>query len=382
MIELYSYFSVAKVKIKKWESTQIGSYIDYHSADRFPDLKNIDIAILSVPEYEGSSNNFHSDYCKFRGALYNLHLNNRSKIVDLGEIIIMPTRRETFTLIEKVFKELVSNNIVPVILGGGHDISYAVYRAYSSLEKFITFTNIDNKLDLGLENDKLGSNSHLGKIMAQKPSHLFHFTNLAHQSYFVSPLAINMIAAMQFDAVRLGELSNNFHEIEPLMRNTDFVSFDISSIQNSFAGANYYSTPNGLTGQQACKILNYAGLSDKVSAVGIFEYDQNLDVDNQTSILLAQMVWCFLDGFANRKKEINPDINQCIKYTVSFEDGKNEIVFYKSQSTGRWWMGVPFKSQSDEKIQNYFIACTYNDYEIANKGEVPERWIKTYNKFI
>jgi hypothetical protein len=45
-------------------------------------------------------------------------------------------------------------------------------------------------------------------------------------------------------------------------------------------------------------------------------------------------------------------------------------------------MGVPFKKEGEKQLQSYFVACSYRDYELANQGEVPERWLKTYNKFI
>jgi len=195
-------------------------------------------------------------------------------------------------------------------------------------------------------------------------------------------MTTEMLQSMNFDVIRLGELKANFNEVEPIMRNTDFLSFDISSIQHAYAGANVYSSPNGLNGEDACKIMRYAGVSDKVTAVGLFEYNQDIDTNNQTSYLLAQMIWYFVDGYKIRKNELNPNLKNCVKYTVAFEDGKNEITFYKSQSSGRWWMGVPYKKDGTDTVQNYYIACSYRDYEIANQGEIPERWLKTYYKFL
>jgi formiminoglutamase len=191
-----------------------------------------------------------------------------------------------------------------------------------------------------------------------------------------------MLQVMNFDTIRLGELKANFNEVEPIMRNSDFLSFDISAIQHGYAGANVYASPNGLNGEDSCKIMRYAGVSDKITAIGLFEYNQDLDVDNQTAYLLAEMLWYFVDGYKIRKNELNPNMKDCAKYTVSFEDGKNEITFYKSQSSGRWWMGVPFRKEGEKEPQNYYVACSYRDYEIANQGEIPERWIKTVNKFL
>ena len=381
MIELHSYFKALNAGIysekERWETTQIGRLIDSHTADYFPDVKFAEIAIFNVPEYEGSKNKSTELNCKVRSSLYSLHYDALPKVVDLGVMKMMPTRKESFKSIQDVCETLINEGIIPIIIGGGHDVSYAVYKAYAALNKFITLSVVDNKFDIGLEEDKLASFSHLGKMISHKPSHLFHYVNLAYQSYFVSPLAIKMFDGMNFDAIRLGDLKANFHEVEPIMRNTDFLSFDISAVRDAYASANVYSSPNGLDGEDACKILRYAGVSDKVTAIGLFEYNQNLDENNQTAYLLSQMIWYFIDGYRKRKNELNPNLKNCIKYTVSFEDGKNEIIFYKSQSSGRWWMGVPFIAEGQKEIENYFIACSYYDYEVANQGEVPAKWIKT-----
>mgnify|MGYP001429263700 CR=1 FL=1 len=366
----------------RWETTQIGRNIETHTQDSFPDVKFAEIAVFNIPEYEGSGNTLSESDCKIRALFYSFHHHNLPRVVDLGILELMPSRKETFNIIEIVCKELLHNGIIPFVIGGGHDLSYAVYKAYASLDRFINLTTVDSKFDIGLEDDNLASFSHLGKMISHKPSHLFHYTNLGYQSYFVSSIATDMLQAMNFDTIRLGELKANFNEVEPIMRNTDFLSFDISAIQYAYAQANVYSSPNGLNGEDACKIMRYAGVSDKITAIGLFEYNQDLDINNQTAYLLAEMLWYFIDGYKIRKNELNPNMKDCAKYTVAFEDGKNEITFYKSQSSGRWWMGVPFRREGVESPQNYYIACSYRDYEISNKGEVPERWLKTANKFL
>jgi len=386
MIEIQSYFipvnSVLYSDKNRWKTTQIGRGVDTYLEGKFPEVKFAEIAIFNVPEFEGSKNSATETDCKIRESFYSFHHDNLPRIADLGVMQLMPSRKESFKVIQTVCEALLQDGIIPIIIGGGHDVSYAVYKAYASLDKFITLTSVDSKFDIGLENDNLASFSHLGKMMAHKPSHLFHYVNLAYQSYFVSGIAADMLKAINFDIVRLGELKANFNEVEPVMRNTDFLSFDISSIQYAYAGANIYSSPNGLNGEDACKIMRYAGVSDKVTAVGLFEYNQDLDVNNQTSYLLAQLIWYFVDGYKIRKNELNPNIKNCLKYSVTFDDGKNEITFYKSKASGRWWMRVPFSKEKESELQNYYVACSYHDYEIANQGEVPERWINTLKKFL
>ena len=301
-------------------------------------------------------------------------------IADLGIMKISSTRKQTFNDIENICKEMINNDVIPIILGGGNDISYAVYKAYASLNKFITFTSIDSKFDIGLKEDFLSSESYLSKIISHSPSFLFQFINIGYQTYYNSPIAVSMLNDMNFESLRLGTIQQELELAEPILRNTDFLSFDISAISSAFAPANKYSNPNGFNGPEACKLAFYAGISDKLSSFALFEYNQNLDNTNLTAKLLSQILWYFVQGFSKRRKELTPNIQNCVKYNVSLDNGKNEIIFYKSNLSARWWMGVPFYNKEKLKKETYFVACSYSDYEISLKGEVPNRWIKTYYK--
>ncbi len=383
MTSIQQYFEPVNDKYidgNQWESTQVRNLIDIHFTASFPDLESKKIVIFHVLEYEGSDNEFIDNDCKIRDSFYSLHHYSFPATADLGNIQLMPTRKETFSIVQHVCEYLIDLNIIPIIIGGGHDLSYAVYKAYVSLNKVITLSIIDNKFDIGLKEDVLSSSSYLGKIISHKPSCLFNYVNLGYQEYLVSPLAVDMLEKMNFDIIRLADIKKTLSDVEPIMRNSDFLSFDISSISYAYASANTYSSPNGLSGREACSIFRYAGMSDKISSVGLFEYNHILDINHQTAQLISQMIWYFIDGYTKRKNELNPNLKNCLKYTVSFDDGKNEIVFYKSKNTARWWMGVPFISDSNNRKERYFVACSYNDYKVANQGDIPEKWIKTFNK--
>ena len=366
----------------QWETTQIGRNIHIHTDENFPSLESADIVIFSCLEYFGSKNEVSkSDQFKFRDQLYKLHYKNLPAIVDLGDFIIDQDRKQNFKNLQIVCEFLIKKGKLPFIVGGGNDLTYALYKAYAKLNRFITLTCIDSDFNLGLEGDVISSESFFGKILSHKPNHLFQFNNLAYQSYLVSPLALDMMQSLNFDAYRLAEIQENPKELEPIMRNTDLLSFDISAVSSAYSSANYYSNPNGLTGQEACKVFRYAGISDKISSVMLSEYNQNLDENNQTSSLMAQMIWYFIDGYVNRMDELNPKIKDCIKYTVAYNDGKNQITFYKSLISGRWWMGVPFQKKHVSS-QIYYVACSYSDYELAMHGDIPKKWLKTFNKFL
>jgi hypothetical protein len=59
------------------------------------------------------------------------------------------------------------------------------------------------------------------------------------------------------------------------------------------------------------------------------------------------------------------DTEEFISFNVIFSD--IDTVFMKSKRTKRWWMGLP---------SGNFVPCSYNDYLIACRGEIPERWLR------
>ena len=367
---------------ERWNPSQVGFQIDSHTQESFPNVDYAEIAIFNIPEYEGTDNIPSSEDCKVRDSFYRLYFENLPKVADLGTLRLMDSRKESFDLITEVCTDLIDKGIIPVIIGGGQDISYAIYKSYINLEKTITFCSVDSTFNIGLKEDKLKSSSFLSKMISHKPNHLFNFVNIGYQSFFVKPEEVHLLEGLNFEINRLGQVKSNMHKIEPMLRNTDFLSFDMSSVRSSSFMSNIYVTPNGFDGEESCKIARYAGISDKITSFGIFEYNQELDKLNQGSQLISQMMWYFIEGVKSRKYELNPNIDNCVKYTVAFEDEQTKIEFFKSQTSGRWWMGVPFKNPKTDSFDNYFVACSYEDYQQANKGEIPTRWLKTYNRFL
>jgi hypothetical protein len=188
---------------------------------------------------------------------------------------------------------------------------------------------------------------------------------------------------LYFDVHRLGDFRNNISIAEPIIRNANMLSFDISAIRSADAEGNANASPNGFYGEDACQIARYAGMNDKLSSIGFYEYNPEYDPRGQTAMLLSQMVWYFIDGFYNRKKEL-PMLpkSQYITYRTSLKDGTHELVFVKSKKTDRWWMQVPYPTGGSKNERHHLVPCRYEDYQLANSGEMPDLWLRTYQKLI
>ena len=71
-----------------------------------------------------------------------------------------------------------------------------------------------------------------------------------------------------------------------------------------------------------------------------------------------------------------------VEYKVQMPDNADEISFFKSKRTDKWWVNVPYsvKAASRKYGRHHVVPCTYGDYELACQGEVPDMWWRTYQK--
>ncbi|WP_438973171.1 formimidoylglutamase [Polaribacter sp.] len=362
----------------------IGNKINIHTnSEGFPDLEGAKLAILGVQEDRNSENNFGcgEDLHLVRKKIYELYPGDWSaKIVDLGNVKKGAKVSDTYFAVSEIITLLLKKNIIPIIIGGGQDITYVNYRAYDTLEQSVNITTVDSRFDLGTLEDELTSQSYLSKIIMQEPNNLFNYSNVGYQTYFNSQESIQLLDTLFFDAYRLGN-AKELENIEPAFRNADIVSIDLGAIRQSEAPANNNASPNGFNGEEICAISRYAGLSDKVTSFGIYEYNSKLDVNAQTANLMAQMIWYFIEGVNSRVKDYPFSGKENYqKFTVLLEDD-DPLIFYKSHKTGRWWIEINILSDNKYK-RHALIPCTYKDYTEATRQKIPDRWYKAMQKMM
>jgi len=348
--------------------------------DGIPDLKNIKLAILGVLEGRGAADNLGTGKSleQVRKFLYQMFPGNwHVNIADLGNIPKGKEVSDTYFIIQEILSGLISQNIVPIIIGGSQDITYANYRAYDAFSKPVNIVSIDNKFDIGELEPKINSYNYLHNIVMDKPNQLFNYSNLGFQTFFNSQEEIDLMDKLFFDAYRLGEVSNDITSVEPVFRDADIVSVDMGAVRMSDAPANNNAVPNGFYGDQICAISRYAGISRKISSFGIYEYNPKFDQRDQTAHLIAQMIWYFIEGFNLRIDEYPFESKENYKkYIVLVEN--ETINFYKSDKSERWWVEINYIHNKMDK--STLIPCTYQDYLTANNQIFPERWLKTFRK--
>lgn len=350
----------------------------------FPDLTKVSVAFVGVTEDRGSLTNkgAANGADEIRKKLYALKKGNvKLETADLGNLRSGETVEDTYLRIKEVCEMLMQLNIIPLIIGGTQDLDYGQFLSYENTGKLISMLNVDAFIDMAGGKEDL-SKHHIHRILVHQPNIIFNYSHLAYQTYLNDQEVINVMEKLHFEAYRVGRIRENMLDMEPVVRDADMLSFDISAIRQTDAPGNNNSQPFGLSGEEACMLCWYAGLSTKLTSVGFYEYNPEGDVKGQTAGVVATMIWYFMEGFYTRKEDIDVSGPQYTKYLVSVDSGQGKLIFYKNTYTEKWWMEVPYPEEKAKLARNSIVPCGYNDYVMATKGEVPDRWISTHAKLI
>lgn len=353
---------------QEYDAVQLGGVIDlYESEEYFPEIETADIILLGVGEERGSfpQRTGPESPNAIRRELYKLFYWHKDvRIADIGNLLPGKSVNDAYAALRAVLTPLIDAGKTIVILGGSHDLTFAQYQAYASKHYIIEATIADALIDLQEESPRRDE-SFLMEMLTEQPNYIKHYNHLAFQSYYVHPRMLETLDKLRFDCYRLGRVRENLEEIEPVLRHTDLFSLDLNIIRASDAPATAIS-PNGLTGEEACALSRYAGMSSRLTTFGIYGYKVDKDKSGMTAKQVSQMLWYFIDGRSVKNREAAlTDRESFWEFHIAGAD--IETVFLKSKKTARWWMQLPGED---------FVPCSHHDYLLASNNEMPERWLR------
>lgn len=349
---------------------QLAKHLEIFS-EEFPALEQADIILLGITETRGNGyfEPENDAANRVRKQLYRLHYwHTEVHIADIGNVKKGASVKDSYAAIKTVIAEMLRLKKTVILLGGSHDVTLAQYYAYIELGRQVEATCVDAMIDLHGESP-IRSENFLMEMLTGEPNMVKHYNHIAFQSYYVHPRMLETMDKLRFDCYRVGAVTEQIEEMEPVMRNSHLLSFDISAIKHSDSPANK-KCPNGLTGIEACMLARYAGLSNKLDTMGIYGYRPQDDEDELTAMQIAQMLWYFIDGKSRCKQEADlKERTSFNEYHTTFTEV--ETIFLQSKKTNRWWMQMPDLG---------FIACSYLDYVKASNNEIPERWLRVQER--
>lgn len=353
-----------------YKDGQIGAKVMAYE-EEFPDLDEADVVIVGCNETRGSWQLLAEQSApdQVRHQFYSAYYWHQDiRIADIGNVKRGAGLNDSYAALRTVVREITEAGKTILILGGSHDLTLAQYGAYAERKKIIEAVCVDALIDLNLESVNRSENF-LMEVLTGEPNYVRHYNHIGFQSYYVHPRMLETMDRLRFDCYRLGNVKESMDEMEPVIRNCQLFSFDLSAIAHPFAPASNLS-PNGFNGEEACLLMRYAGLSPNINSVGLYGYIPEHDKDQLSAKQLAHMLWYFLDGRSRGSREALLDERDSFnEYHMAFAEV--QTTFLQSKKTGRWWMQLPDKK---------FIACSYKDYLLASSNEIPERWLRAQER--
>ena len=353
---LEAFFTPVQKSITKQFSKSsgvLGSEIKIYS-NKFPSTKNTDVAIIGLGK--------NADHC--RRELYALQYHfSGIEIADFGNLNHDGSVKNIQDGLRECLFALREENILPIIIGENDNYSEALFKSINY-----------QKTDLTMVSPYIAYNPDELAWKLEQKKKLFHASFIGVQNFLNSHATVQFSSDIFSEQIRLGDLRAHIAQVEPLLRQADVFEFDLRAIKYSNFSSASQHLPSGLSNQEACAICRYAGISNTISlyVFNHFELNETHATDAQQ---IAQMIWYTLEGIANRFNDMPLLNNRNFTIYKCHAHSGEDMVFLYSELSGRWWMQVP-QLDKKKKTAPKFIGCSENDHQVAEQGEVPEKWYR------
>lgn len=340
----------------------VGSHVRFEIDEA---LDSNAVVLLSVGEYDSFGNGeVDPFFSEVRRRFYQLSISNwKNPLYDLGSIAVSEDFLDTCADVESIVKQFSEKKVTLIIIGGTQALSYSIFLGIQ--KKWVNVAGIDFKLDINSLDGRLSHDNFVSQMILGKEQKLLEYVNIANQAPYNAAEEFDILEQLNFDNIRLGKLTEDLKQAEPLLREKDLVSVDFSVMQTSSFNNPLVLTANGLNEREICALMRYSGLSPAVKNLHL---SNSYLLDIADASLVAEMMWYFIEAKNNLKDDSEKE-----KFRVLYEE--EEIVFYKSTNSERWWIEVNI-----DGIRK-MLPCSEYDYRETLSGNLPEKWFRFYKRF-
>ena len=373
-MELHYYLEPS---LKNWhkrpgfsDNEALGDMVDFFDgAEDWFDKHEFDIAIIGVPNVKGASKDtFETVPGEIRYWLYGLRrITGPLRIADLGNVRGQ-TLNDRYQAMEEVVEYLNANNVWIVVIGGSQDFTVPLSRGLKKSSDIFDIAIADALVDVDPGEKDFSADTFIHKLGEESNGKLDKVTVLGAQHYFLAPGQEDYMARQHYPVFRLRELKGDqIGRTEPVLRDASLFSFDFCAIEAP-TDLGFGMNPFGFSGAEACRMFWYAGASERMQAIGLFNVSVSAEEGFRTS-LGALLIWHALEGTSARCGDYPRRSIEDYQYKVVYiDDYDQNLRFFHNPENNRWWLEVPWHHGS--KI----IACHESDYDNAVMKEIPEIW--------
>lgn len=369
-------------------SDRLGDAIRYFgNVGAFPEIptEKMDIIMLGLGDYTNLQQPDNSCPDEIRKHLYLLFKGHYDvQILDAGNIQFQ-NMDEHDTYEDRIVEALrwaSEQSKLVIILGENQKDTVFIHEMYRRTNRYFNLSVVDASLDME-DSEILQNDNWLQNILMNRLNKVFNISLIGYQNYLTSPKLIQGFIDLNFDVLRVGDLRASMEESEAYLRDADVVSIDASSMQYSSCPSAMVNWPNGLRGEEICKLARYMGMSMKLHVASFFNLDKNSPQFSIGASSIAQVVWHIIDGYYSKTVD-NLDFSSSdyLNYEVSSVEGGVNMLFYQNRVSNRWWLRIPLPIELQIKynVPEFIVPCTERDYMEAINNEIPERWLNSLKK--
>ncbi len=236
------------------------------------------------------------------------------RVIDYGDLeIVEGDTIKTHERLSSTVKYFLEKDILPITLGGGHDLSFATIRALSETsQKEIGGINVDAHFDVRPVKDGVISSGTpfrraLEDLKGKFPGDRFvemgmtgNSNSKEHHSY----LKKSGTTIINLKELRQDGLEAAMEKALEKVGHQAFFSIDIDAIQQAYAPGCSTPAPIGLTVEEITELAFLAGKASNIKLFDLMEVNPHYDYDGRTARLAASIISCFLAGYVLRLKQV------------------------------------------------------------------------------
>ncbi|PCJ91607.1 MAG: formimidoylglutamase [Flavobacteriaceae bacterium] len=232
---------------------------------------------------------------------------DRIRVADIGDIICLEDSMEDCQdAFAELIRHLITENIFPIAIGGGHDMAYGhfmgIHNAIKNTPKNrVGIINFDAHFDLRPVETKPNSGTPFNQIIAalketkntidyfaigiQRQSNIKQLFDIAKQEHIEYALNYDCESSH-------AELQALKDKLQPFIDRNDYlyITIDMDGFSSAFAPGVSAPSPLGFTPRFVFKMLKFLFETNKVISCDIAELNPTLDRDNLTVNLAAKLV--------------------------------------------------------------------------------------------
>lgn len=231
------------------------------------------------------------------------HLSDDTSLLDVGTINCVNSDLEgSQAALSDATDTLLNAGMLPIILGGGHDIAYGTYngiRKHVGNSKTIGIINFDAHFDLRATTNGNTSGTPFFQIATdcERLEIPFHYLCLGIREDANDAMLFKTAKELDVKFILRDTFRIEFHNeinawINAFIKNVDavYVTIDLDGFSSAYAPGVSAPSPMGFTPDVVLASLKTIISSGKLVALDIAELNPNYDIDNQTARLAASII--------------------------------------------------------------------------------------------